>query len=133
MPSTQRLRWMPLWQVIGWVMVAYIIYVTLTPQPPAAGKILWDKIYHFAGYFSLMAWFAQLAQQLKQRLLIAMGFCLLGVLLEFGQRMGVARHFEFADMLANSLGVVVALILFRGPLGKILHQFEIVFVIKKNK
>ena len=130
MPSEQPLRWTILWQAIGWLMVAYVIYVTLTPQPPSAGKILWDKIYHFAGYFGLMAWFAQLTQQFKQRLLIAVGFCLLGVLLEFGQRMGMARHFEFADMLANSLGVVAGLILFRGPLGKILHRFEIIFINK---
>ena len=116
-----NLRFIKLWQLIGALMIMFIFYMTLTPHPIQLSGGGTDKLFHFIGYFGLMAWYAQL---LKRRMIAVLLFITMGISLEFAQMLVNARSFEWADMLANVSGVVVAVLVFRGVLTKLLFLFE---------
>ena len=61
----------PLWLVLGWAMVAVIIWLSLTPSPPKVDFEHSDKVGHFLAYGSLMFWFAQLYIARRTRLAYA--------------------------------------------------------------
>lgn len=65
---------------------------------------------HFFAYACLMAWFGQLYTSNRIRIMYAVGFVIMGIAIEFFQGMGPHRVFEYNDMLANTLGVFVAVI-----------------------
>lgn len=118
-------RWTNIWHLLGAGMIVFIVYTALAPHPIISMSGRWsDKIYHFSGYFGVMAWYAQFV---KQRLMTVLWLITLGVGLEFAQMFVNTRSFEWADMLANVSGVVIAALLIRGMLEKLLCGFESLF------
>ena len=104
----QPLRCFYLWLVLGWLFIFWVIYQSLTPSPvQTPGIVFGDKVGHFAAYFVMMAWFAQLYTR-QRHFLFLICFILLGVAMEILQGQTTYRLFEFADMVANSLGAFVA-------------------------
>lgn len=100
---------LPLWVTIGWALIAFVIYLSLTASPPEILEFAFaDKLKHLLAYSVLMGWFGQLYPAAKLQLFWALAFCLLGVVMEFGQDWGGQRTFDVADMLANSCGVLLA-------------------------
>ena len=93
--------------------MAIVVYMSVTSKPLQVdlGFAFQDKVFHMLAYFSLMGWFAQIYHIPKQRLFFAALFIALGVLMEYVQSMSPARFYEFEDMVANALGVVLAVIL----------------------
>ena len=73
---------------------------------------------------ALMGWFGQIFTARWHLVLLVVGFVCLGVSLEFVQGMGRHRHFEYADMIANTIGVVLGLILTTTAFKGSLHWFE---------
>jgi VanZ family protein len=120
----QLLRFFKLWWIIGAAMWVFIIYASLTPHPVTMSGQFSDKILHFFGYFGVTVWFSQLYLRSSIRLKQLVIFAMMGVLLEFAQLLVNERSFEWADMLANCSGVVVAGLLMRGPLEKLLLSCE---------
>jgi len=105
-------------------MVFLVCYFSLTTAPPKIDiqfKYL-DKLEHLFSYFVLMFWFAQLYQQNKIRIYYAVFFIFLGIMLEVLQGLGGVRFFEYADMLANTTGVVIGYVLTRGKLKNVLYS-----------
>jgi VanZ family protein len=102
-----------LWLGIGYALVALVVYLSLTSSPidPGLDFPLVDKVYHAFAYFVLMAWFAQIYHDRFQRNLIAVIFIVMGVSLETLQSFDPNRYFEFADMVANTAGVILGLLL----------------------
>lgn len=115
------LRFIKLWHFIGIGIIIFIFYMTLTPHPVQLSGSGTDKLFHFSGYFVLMAWYTQL---LKHRTVAVLLFITMGIGLEFAQLLVNTRSFEWADMLANVSGVVIATFLFRGVLTRLLFLFE---------
>ena len=105
-----NLRYFALWQLIGVMLIATVIYLSLTPKPPRLPlDIEWgDKLGHFLAYFTLMAWHAQLYRGAGIRLALVIAFIGMGIGLEYLQAAGGVRMFEWADALANSLGALAA-------------------------
>jgi len=103
------LKYRKQWLVIGWCLIALAWYLSLTPTTPEPFK-LWDKMNHFIAYACLMAWFGQLYKSNRIRIMYAVGFVIMGIAIEFFQGMGPHRVFEYNDMLANTLGVFIAVI-----------------------
>jgi len=68
-----------------------------------------DKVFHFIGFGSF-AFFCKLAFGKLSSLLVLTLSSSLGVLVEVVQSLLPYRSFSFADMLANIIGVVVALV-----------------------
>lgn len=120
----QPLRLFRLWWLIGAGLLGYIIYVTLTPHPPPMPGRFTDKIYHILGYFVLTGWFVQLYKPSRLRYYLVLGFIGLGTALEFAQLWVNTRSFDPGDMVANALGVVLAVLLLRGPLARLLLYLE---------
>src|SRR4051794_27646151 len=104
----RRLKRHPLWLLIGWLLVAVIIYLSLAEPPsmemPAENA---DKYGHALAYATVMLWFMQLYPKTRTRALIGLGLLLLGIALEFLQGMTGFRSFEYADMLADAVGIVL--------------------------
>ncbi len=118
-----ELRLRPLWQAIGWAMLGTVIWFSLASHPPDA--IFFphaDKVKHLLAYAVLMGWFGQIYTRTTTQRSWLLGLILLGVALEFLQGWGGVRFFDPADMLANSLGVLLGYWLTRGRLaGALLH------------
>jgi VanZ family protein len=120
----QPLRLYNLWWLIGAAILGYIVYVTLTPHPPPMPGRFTDKLYHILGYFVLTGWFVQLYKPSRLRRYLVLGFIILGTALEFAQLWVNTRSFDLADIVANMLGVVLAVLLLRGPLARLLLYLE---------
>jgi len=123
--QTSSLRFFPLWLSLGIGLVAAVVYLSLTAKPPIDVSFAFnDKIGHFLAYATLMAWFGQIFYGRMSLVLFAVGFSLMGISLEYVQGLGRARHFEYADMMANMIGVVLGLLLTTTVFKGALHWFE---------
>lgn len=116
----QSLVYPRLWQAIGWLMLAWVVILSLMPHPPEPPVVTWDKAQHLLTYGVLMFWFR-----------MAFGNILWGVfLIGMGAGMEILqgesgyRDFEYADMLANSLGVLAGWLLAATPLGVFLARLD---------
>jgi VanZ family protein len=124
--SNPDLRYRSLWLVVGYMLVGLVIFLSVTSEPidPGIDIPFIDKFFHALAYFTLMFWFAQIYHIKKQRLFYAVALVLMGVLMEYIQSFDPARSYEIADMVANTAGVLIAIVLsrsvlFSNVLGKI--------------
>jgi hypothetical protein len=118
------LKFERLWTILGIAFVLLVIHLSLTPDPPDLGAPEGLKVGHLLAYAWLMIWFAQIHRTTGRRLMLAVGFCTLGIVLEYVQGMTDYRGFEYSDMVINSTGVVIGLVLARTPLQDGLRRFE---------
>ena len=118
------LNYKSLWLVIGYLMVGFIVYSSLTSSPVSVDVKFSDKILHVIGYFGVMGWFMQIYHGQNYRLALALAFIVMGISLEFLQDLGGVRYFEFNDMLANTLGVLLAWSLYKTPFPFLLSWVE---------
>lgn len=104
------LRFRFIWLAIGYALVTLVVYLSLTSSPvdPDVKIPFADKFFHVLAYFVLMVWFAQIYHDKLQRYMMALVFIVMGVALEYLQSFDPARMSEFADMVANTTGVVLA-------------------------
>ena len=107
------LKLRPLWFAIGMALVSLVVYLSLTSSPVDTGLNFpyEDKLYHAFAYFVLMAWFGQIYHTTFQRNIFAVLFVVLGLAMEFMQSFDPNRMAEFADMVANTSGVLIGYIL----------------------
>lgn len=100
------LHYRRLWWSLGAALAAFVVVLSLVPDPPHAvpgDDSNWGG--HLLAYGVLMGWCARLAPSWRSRLALGVGFCLLGVAVEFAQRETGYRTFDVYDMVANSVGV----------------------------
>ena len=90
-----------------------------------------DKIAHFAGYALLFLWFAQIYKRSAQ-LKPAIELVVLGIAVEIAQGFTAYRSFEYADMLANTTGVIMGWLIAATPAASLLYLFEKHFYLKKD-
>ena len=119
-----RYRW--LWLIIGYLMIAVVVYLSLTSNPVDVdtGLPYEDKLFHLLAYFSLTFWFVQLYHIKRHVYFWVVVFIGLGVLLEYLQGYDANRYSEFGDMIANTVGVMIAFLLSSTHLRFVLQQFE---------
>ncbi|HEY1203509.1 MAG: VanZ family protein [Bryobacteraceae bacterium] len=75
------------------------------PMRWVAATHIGDKTLHFMAY-ALLAFIPVLGFRLRRGIPLALSMILLGVALEFAQRLVPSRSFEIADMVTNALGVL---------------------------
>jgi len=102
------LKYKNLWLFIGYVLIAFVVYQTLTAHPVSAGVEISDKFLHTVGYFVMMGWFVQIYHSKRQKFYWAVFFIAMGITMEFLQDLSGVRFYEVNDMLANGLGVLLA-------------------------
>lgn len=108
---SQKLRLREVWLVVGWILVALIIYLSLRPGPLSLTATLNDKMQHVMAYAVLMFWFGNLYLRKSMQWRYAVGFVLLGVALEFIQLASGYRSFDPGDMVADAIGVTAGWLL----------------------
>lgn len=96
------------WQRIGWLGVVCLIILSLIPSPALMieGFDNSDKLYHAFAYAALMWWFA-LGYRRRQWLIIAIGFAVLGLVIEGLQSLTPERTASLADELADVCGILL--------------------------
>lgn len=113
------------WLALGWLWVAVLAYLSLMPNPPEPVRFLnADKLEHALAYCLLMLWFCQVYVRRTQRLFAAALLMAMGVAMEFLQGMTGYRSFEYADMVANSTGVLLGWVWARTALGHVGRALE---------
>ncbi len=112
------LKYRSAWLVGGWLWVSLVVYLSLVPYPPEPMFFPHsDKLGHGFAYTSLSLWFCQIYLSLRQRGAVIAALMAMGVVIEFLQGWGGYRYFEYADMLANSTGVLLGVLLAHTKLG----------------
>lgn len=102
-------RW---WIVLGWMFVVAIIVLSLVSLPQMGPDLpQGDKYKHVLAYFGLTLWFARITGSQRSLLCHAALFVCIGAALEVLQSLTPERRFEFSDMLANTIGVGLAVAL----------------------
>ena len=129
--ATSSLRFTQIWVVVGIGFVLVVAFLSLTPDPLDIGQPTGLKLDHMIAYAWLMFWFGQIYRANGRRILLAIAFCALGVILECCQGMTDYRHFAYGDMLFNAAGVTVGLALSYTPLQYGLRTIEEMSLAKK--
>lgn len=113
------------WLASGWLWIVTVCYLSLMPHPPQPVSFPGaDKIEHACAYVSLMWWFCQLYAARPARIRLALAFVAMGAGIEVLQGMSGYRYFEYADMLANTTGVLIGWGLAQTALGRVLPLIE---------
>jgi len=113
------------WLALGGAWVVTVFYLSLMPQPPQPLSFDGvDKLEHAAAYMVLMLWFCQAFMLKQSRIYLLIAFVAMGVVIEFLQGLSGYRYFEYADMLANTTGVLIGFGLARTRWGELLNKLE---------
>lgn len=130
MNSSLRLR--SAWLTIAWLLIAAVIYLSLTPRPLEIPLDEGDKYGHLLAYGTLMLWFAQLYQR-GERWAATLALIALGVALEYVQRSTGYRTFDVWDMAADAAGVLIGLALAPPRLPNFLEVAERVLRLRPDE
>ena len=107
-----------LWHTLGWLLVALVVVLSLTPKAPAILEVPGsDKVNHFLAYLVMMLWFSQLHRQPRRQFWIGVGLVALGACLELVQGLLVYRSADVLDGLTNGCGVFAGRLLLETRLG----------------
>ncbi len=119
------LTYRKLWVAVGWAMVVLVLYLSLTPNPPAPLTFdNADKVEHVMAYAGLSFWFFLLYPSAQGRLIMAVALVGLGVGLEYVQGWTGYRTFDVLDMAADAVGVLTGWLLVCTPLGRLLAHID---------
>ncbi len=107
-----RFRFPHIWLGIGLLLVALLVGASFMPNfSPAIYFEGIDKVGHFVAYLAVTCWFSLLFARNRDRWVIASALVVLGIALEYLQRFSASHVFEYADIGANTAGVLCALLL----------------------
>jgi VanZ family protein len=123
MPAAPGFRYYRYWILVGAGLVIAVLLLSLLPLSVdlSEGK---DKLSHFLAYGSMMFWFGMLYPAWRRQVQIGLALALMGVGVEYLQRLTGYRSFEVADMIANAVGVLIGWALVQTPLRKILSWVD---------
>ena len=106
------------WWGLGFVLVTFAVVVCLLPARDVGVFGEHDKLSHLAGHGSMAAYFAGLVP-MRRWWKIFVFLLLLGVAIELAQYwMNVGREADARDVLANSIGAALGLLLARLGLAR---------------
>jgi VanZ family protein len=118
---SNELRLARYWFALAYMMLLVFGILSLIPGPDIGDS---DKIAHFVSYAALSAWFSLIVEQRKSLWRILIGLISYGLLLELLQSFTSYRFGDFADVVANSLGVITGLVFYFSPLRSILRKVD---------
>lgn len=103
----QHARMARAWQAALVLLLAVVLVLALAPAPPQQVNLGWDKLNHLAAFLTL-ACVACLALA-RARWQIALGLLAYGGLIELLQSLTATRTAEWADLLADGVGISLGL------------------------
>ncbi len=93
------------WWRLGWLQLVVLLILTLWPEVRLPGPQGTDKFSHLLSFAWLMCWFAQVVEQHRGRLVLAL--ITYGALIEVLQYFSGYRMGELADLAADAAGVLI--------------------------
>jgi len=98
------------WQVLVLLLAAAVLYLALIPMPPHELSLGWDKVNHAAAFTALTVASVFASGGSRRTLLWALlGVFALGGAIEILQLFVPSRSSEWADLLADVVGMCVGL------------------------
>ena len=105
------------WRALLVVLMAVVAWLALTPLPPRAIDLGWDKLNH-ASAFAALAFAGWLSVRGRRGRWPTMALLLMyGALIEVAQRFVPGRSAEWADLLADALGIGLGVLMASALLG----------------
>jgi VanZ family protein len=128
--ATVHLRYPKFWVAMGWLAVAFTIFICLLPGKELPNTGMNDKFEHITAYTMLSLWFAGVYPRSRYALIAIALFCL-GVSIEVGQYlMHAGREADVHDVMANTTGIALGLTLAWLGLGEWTQRIESLVVPK---
>lgn len=99
------------WRVLLLMLLTVISYLALSPAPPPSVDTGWDKLNHLLAFASLAvaACFSARASRIHA-LRSALALLAYGALIEILQTLMPPRQGEWADLLADAIGIALGLL-----------------------
>jgi hypothetical protein len=105
------------WLTIGWVLIIAAIVISLLPGHTLPKTGVSDKFEHSLLYVVLAVWFAGLYPR-SRYVVIGVALFLMGAVIEVAQGvMNLGRFADVRDVVANTTGIVIGLVLAGAGLG----------------
>ena len=115
-----------LWWAIAWGLLALVFIASLIPMPATTMELPqgFDKYEHIFAYAVLSGYFGQLLSRYALHLRYALALFCMGALLEVLQGLTGYRSPDYYDLAANSIGVVLGLLLCLTPLKGVVAMLD---------
>lgn len=114
-----ELRYRRLWFCVGIVLAIAITIICLMPSSNLPRFHLWDKLEHGLAWVALAFWFGSVVVR-RDIIWVGVALAALGGLIELLQGwMGLGRTADLNDLLADSVGILIGLLLVVSPLGRV--------------
>ena len=105
--------------------MAWILWMALTPDPDITLTFPHgDKLLHAITFTCLMGWWGNVYRARSQRGWAALGCLAFGIFIEFAQWLDPPRDADALDVLADGVGILIALLLLHTPLARVLASIE---------
>ena len=120
-----RLRWHAAWVSFGVLIMLWTLWMALTPDPDVTLAFPYgDKLLHATTFCFLMGWWGNVYRERRPRGWAALGCLAFGIFIEFAQWLDPPRDADAFDVLADGVGIALALLLLRTPLASVLASAE---------
>ena len=103
--NSARLPQQPLLLIFGFVLLAALVYLSLSTTVLELPGDTDGHLAHLGAYALMMFWFTRVYRGARSALAIGAGLMVLGILVELLQGYSGYRNFERADILADALGI----------------------------
>jgi hypothetical protein len=123
--TSGRLHWHTWWVLLGALIMGWTLWMALTPDPGITLTFPYgDKLLHATTFCSLMGWWGNVYRERRPRGWAALGCLAFGIFIEFAQWLDPPRDADALDVVADGIGILVALMLLRTPLASVLASLE---------
>jgi VanZ family protein len=128
-----RLRWHTAWVVLGALIMGWTLWMALTPDPDITLAFPYgDKLLHAITFMCLMGWWGNVYRERRPRIRAALACLAFGIFIEFAQWLDPPRDADAFDVLADGIGILIALLLLRTPLASTLASGE-AFLVRRGR
>jgi VanZ family protein len=123
---TREFRYGKLWWSIAALMISAVFVLSLIRLPPLPidAPKNFDKWEHLSAYTLLSSYLGQLLPRFRTHCWAALGLAVMGGLLEYLQSLTSYRSLDMADFFANTLGVMIGLLICRSWLGGVIQRLD---------
>lgn len=123
--TSARLRWHAVWVSLGVLIMLWVLWMALTPDPGITLAFPYgDKLLHATTFCCLMGWWGNVYRGRRPRGWAALGCLAFGIFVEFAQWLDPPRDADAWDVFADGTGILMALLLLRTRLASVLAAVE---------
>ncbi len=123
LPVRNSTRLAPWWYACGCLLLLLVAILSLMTFA-SGGPQVNDKLAHFLTYSILSGWFSLLVTRWQGLPVVWLGLAVFGITIEGLQGLTEHRSAEWADVVANSLGAAIGLLVFFTALPRLLRLLD---------